>query len=48
MTESRDQVNNHAGFIWSVADLALGDYKQSECGPVILPLTVGLTASLTL
>ncbi|MFY1622806.1 type I restriction-modification system subunit M [Micromonospora sp. WMMD735] len=29
-----------AGFIWSVADLLRGDYKQSEYGRVILPLTV--------
>ena len=33
-------INNHAGFIWSVADLLRGDYKQSEYGRVILPLTV--------
>jgi type I restriction enzyme M protein len=33
-------VKNHAGFIWSVADLLRGDYKQSEYGKVILPLTV--------
>ncbi|MCL4231016.1 MAG: type I restriction-modification system subunit M [Dehalococcoidia bacterium] len=33
-------VNNHAGFIWSVADLLRGDYKQFEYGKVILPLTV--------
>jgi len=32
--------NNHAAFIWSVADLLRGDYKQSEYGKVILPLTV--------
>ncbi len=38
MVESR--INNHAGFIWSVADLLRGDYKQSEYGKVILPLTV--------
>jgi type I restriction enzyme M protein len=29
-----------AGFIWSVADLLRGDYKQSEYGKAILPLTV--------
>lgn len=29
-----------ANFIWSVADLLRGDYKQSEYGKVILPLTV--------
>ncbi|MFH1453455.1 MAG: class I SAM-dependent DNA methyltransferase [Armatimonadota bacterium] len=30
----------HANFIWSIADLLRGDYKQSEYGRVILPLTV--------
>lgn len=29
-----------ASFLWSVADLLRGDYKQSEYGKVILPLTV--------
>ncbi len=29
-----------SSFIWSVADLIRGDYKQSEYGKVILPLTV--------
>ena len=33
-------VKNHAAFIWSVADLLRGDYKQSEYGKVILPFTV--------
>jgi len=36
-------VNNfkeRANFIWSIADLLRGDYKQSEYGRVILPLTV--------
>jgi type I restriction enzyme M protein len=28
------------GFVCSVADLLRGDYKQSEYGKVILPLTV--------
>jgi len=40
MAEASEQINNHAGFIWSVADLLRGDYKQSEYGRVILPLTV--------
>ena len=31
---------DYAGFIWSVADLLRGDYKQSEYGRVVLPLTV--------
>jgi type I restriction enzyme M protein len=30
----------YANFIWGVADLLRGDYKQSEYGRVILPLTV--------
>lgn len=34
------KINNHASFIWSVADLLRGNYKQSEYGKVILPLTV--------
>jgi len=29
-----------ANFIWSVADLLRGDYKQAEYGKVILPFTV--------
>jgi len=33
-------IKSHAAFIWSVADLLRGDYKQSEYGKVILPLTV--------
>ena len=37
---SGSQINNHAAFIWSVADLLRGDYKQSEYGRVILPFTV--------
>ncbi|MDA8360204.1 MAG: class I SAM-dependent DNA methyltransferase [Actinomycetota bacterium] len=34
------KINNHAAFIWSVADLLRGDYKHSEYGKVVLPLTV--------
>ena len=33
-------IKNHAAFIWSVADLLRGNYKPSEYGKVILPLTV--------
>lgn len=33
-------LNNHAEFIWSIADLLRGPYKPSEYGKVILPLTV--------
>jgi type I restriction enzyme M protein len=37
---SSDAIKNHAAFIWSVADLLRGDYKQSEYGKVIMPLVV--------
>ena len=37
---SEETTKNHAGFIWSVADLLRGVYKQSEYGRVILALTV--------
>ncbi|MBF8962148.1 SAM-dependent DNA methyltransferase [Pontibacter sp. FD36] len=30
----------YANFIWSVADLLRGDYKQAEYGKVILPFTI--------
>lgn len=33
-------VKESANFIWSIADLLRGEYKQSEYGKVILPLTV--------
>jgi type I restriction enzyme M protein len=38
MAESH--IQNHAAFVWSVADLLRGNYKQSEYGKVILPLVV--------
>jgi len=31
---------NLSSFIWSVADLLRGSYKQSDYGKVILPFTV--------
>jgi type I restriction enzyme M protein len=31
---------NLSSFIWSVADLLRGDFKQSDYGKVILPFTV--------
>ena len=33
-------IRNHAAFIWSIADLLRGDYRQSESGKVILPMVV--------
>ena len=35
-----ESIRNHAAFIWSVAGLLPEDYKQSEYGKVVLPLTV--------
>ena len=35
-----ETIRSHAAFIWSVADLLRGDYKQSEYGKVILPMVV--------
>jgi len=32
--------NNLAAFIWSLADLLRGDFKQSQYGRVILPFTL--------
>ncbi len=32
--------NEMTSFIWSIADLLRGDYKQSDYGKVILPFTV--------
>jgi type I restriction enzyme M protein len=37
---SNEEIKNHAAFIWSVADLLRGTYKQSEYGKVVLPLVV--------
>ena len=35
-----DKVKQLANFIWSVADLLRGDYKQADYGKIILPFTV--------
>ena len=35
-----NNIKTSANFIWSIADLLRGDYKQSDYGKVILPLTV--------
>jgi len=42
-SENKMQMTNFrqtANFIWEIADLLRGDYKQSDYGKVILPLTV--------
>ena len=33
-------IKESANFLWSIADLLRGDYKQSDYGKIILPLTV--------
>jgi len=35
-----DTIKNHSAFIWSVADLLRGDFKQSEYGRIVLPFVV--------
>jgi len=39
-TSSTQTPNNQAAFIWSLADLLRGDFKQSQYGRVILPFTL--------
>jgi type I restriction enzyme M protein len=39
-SEPRRADQNLSAFLWSVADLLRGDYKQSDYGKVILPFTV--------
>lgn len=34
------EIKSYANFIWSIADLLRGDYKQADYGKIILPLTV--------
>ena len=38
--EPNTNISEYTNFIWKVADLLRGDYKQSEYGDVILPFTV--------
>ena len=40
MTNSSGDFGGHIGFIWSIAELLRGNYKQSEYGKVVLPFTV--------
>lgn len=37
---AREEINNLGSFIWSIAEILRGDFKQSEYGKVILPFTV--------
>lgn len=36
----RGQINTLSGFVWSIAEILRGDFKQSEYGKVILPFVV--------
>jgi type I restriction enzyme M protein len=36
----REEVRNLGGFLWSIAEILRGDFKQSEYGKVILPFVV--------
>ncbi|MDX8384052.1 MAG: class I SAM-dependent DNA methyltransferase [Ghiorsea sp.] len=39
-TTNTDTPNNLAAYIWSLADLLRGDFKQSQYGRIILPFTL--------
>ncbi|MDQ7001321.1 MAG: type I restriction-modification system subunit M N-terminal domain-containing protein, partial [Ghiorsea sp.] len=40
MGEATQTPNNLAAYIWSLADLLRGDFKQSQYGRIILPFTL--------
>lgn len=40
MPQTTQAVQNLSSFVWSVADILRGDFKQSEYGKVILPFVV--------
>lgn len=37
---SKETINNNASFIWSIAELLRGDFRQSEYGRIVLPFTI--------
>nr|WP_321981831.1 class I SAM-dependent DNA methyltransferase [uncultured Cohaesibacter sp.] len=37
---SQEIINNNASFIWSIAELLRGDFKQSDYGKIVLPFTI--------
>lgn len=41
-----EEIKKLATFIWSVADLSRGDYKQTDYGKVIPPFTAAVTSNL--
>jgi len=40
MTVARAEIQSLSGFVWSIAEILRGDFKQSEYGKVILPFVV--------
>ena len=40
MASNKEQVQNLSSFVWSIAEILRGDFKQSEYGKVILPFVV--------
>ncbi|MEX2487996.1 MAG: class I SAM-dependent DNA methyltransferase [Pseudomonadales bacterium] len=39
-TAASDHIKNLDGFVWSIAEILRGDFKQSEYGKVVLPFVV--------
>ncbi|TGD41688.1 hypothetical protein EEB11_17435 [Pseudotabrizicola sediminis] len=37
---SQDTIKTNATYIWSIAEILRGDFKQSEYGKIVLPFTV--------
>ncbi|UWR33027.1 type I restriction-modification system subunit M [Sulfitobacter sp. W027] len=37
---SPETINNNASFIWSIAELLRGDFKQSDYSKIVLPFTI--------
>mgnify|MGYP006272694713 CR=1 FL=1 len=40
MSQSSERVQSLSSFVWSIAEILRGDYKQSEYGKVVLPFVV--------
>ena len=37
---SQEAIKTNAAYIWSIAEILRGDFKQSEYGKIVLPFTV--------
>jgi type I restriction enzyme M protein len=40
MSQAREKTQNLSSFVWSIAEILRGDFKQSEYGKVVLPFVV--------